>query len=253
MPYTPLDPAQAAQIVSTLGAPLTNTGMILSDMRAELNLMLGGRPDTSPGELNRWLNFAYLDMASSLEIDELKANLTFLSVVANPLFMLPINVRAIRSVSLVDPTDTVNGGHDLALSTLSSYRRAAARSGTPREYLRDNRFLLLYPTPDIAKTMLLDFWIRPAKLVADTDSPIVPEEWHEAIIKSAASKGHSALREFETAGTMENEYVALVRRKEEPESMEDANRIVGSSVPRDRAELRRRFTRLREDDRDGIY
>lgn len=221
-------------------------------MRDELNTMLGGRTDVSAAELNRWLNFAYIDLASSLELDELKASLSFNTVAAQAIYSLPNAVRAVRNLALQDNTNLVTGGHDLRKSTLQEFRKSITRNGTPREYFRENRLLVLYPTPDAASTLLLDFWLRPQNLVGDNDSPILPREWHEVIIKNARSKAHSALREFESAGVVENEFVSLVRRKEDPEAQEEDDRIVGSSVPRTRHALTRRHSRLREDDCDGL-
>lgn len=250
MPYIVLDPALATAIpAGTLGEPLTNVGMTLADLRNELRIMLGGRPETDDPMLDRWINFAYLDTATSLEIDELKGSLSFNSTVAEAMYLLPDVVRAIRHASIIDTANYAAGGRELKLSNIGAYRKAADATGEPREFVRENKLLLLYPTPVAARSITLDVWIRPQKLTDDSDSPILAEEWHEVILKNARAKGHSALREFETAGVTENEHISLVRRKDEPEALEDANRVVGSSVPRTRRQLFSRFTR---EDRDGL-
>jgi hypothetical protein len=100
MPYLALNPADAvAAPATTLGEPLTSDGETLATMRGRLNLMLGGRPDAIP-LLTGWINSAYVDVATSLEIEELKGNLQLNLVVAGKaLYLLPKVVRAIRQAS----------------------------------------------------------------------------------------------------------------------------------------------------------
>jgi hypothetical protein len=249
MPYIALDPALAAPApASTLGAPLTNQGKTLLDYRGTLNMQLGARPDVDNGMLETWINDAYLDICSSLEIDELKGSLPLTLVVGQPLYLLPRAVRAIREVGVIDAaTYSTAGGRKLAQSDLARYRRNSTLSDEPREYFRESKMLVLWPTPKTIRTLSLDVWIRPLKLVADTDSPILPEEWHEAIALNARSKAHVDLREYERAAVAENSFVNNVRRKDDPETLEESDRIIGSSVPRSRHSLFRRPSRRTDD------
>jgi hypothetical protein len=250
MPYIALNPADGvAAPVTTLGAPLVGVSMTLAEMRGHLNLMLGGRPDITNTQLDYWINAAYIDIASSLEIDELKGSLNLNLVVAKALYLLPKVVRAIRQVAVVDSVTYGDlGGRKLEKSDLAKYRRSSNRSDEPSEYFREKDLLVLYPTPTQVRQITLDIWIRPAQLVLDEDSPILPFEWHEVILKNARSKAHSDLREFQRAQVSENEFVNLVRRKDSTDELEEDDKIIGSSVPRERRHLYRRNAHISRDD-----
>jgi hypothetical protein len=242
MPYIALDPTTAQPApATTLGAPLTSVGSTLADYRGRLNLQLGARPDLTNGILEAWINDAYIDTCASLEIDELKASLTLTTISGQPLYLLPDVVRAIREAGVIDATTYGPlGGRKLSLSDLPQYRRNATLTDEPREYFREGKMLVLWPTPKTARNISLDIWLRPQPLVNDTDSPFIPQEWHLPILLNARSMAHSDLREYDRAAAAENTYVNTVRRKEDPESLEEADRIVGSSVPRNRHSLFRR-------------
>jgi hypothetical protein len=250
MPYIALNPADGvAAPITTVGAPLTSEGVTLAEMRGQLNLMLGGRSDITNTTLDYWINAAYTDIASSLEIDELKASLAINLVVGKALYLLPKVVRAIRQVSVIDAVTYGDlGGRKLEKSDLAKYRRSSNRSDEPTEYFREKDLLVLWPTPVAVRVLSLDIWIRPDKMVNDEDSPILPFEWHEVILKNARSKAHSDLREFSRAAMAENDFVNLVRRKDSPDELEEDDKIIGSSVPRERRNLYRRNAHISRDD-----
>jgi hypothetical protein len=90
MPYAALKESIATLITSgNLGAPLTSTGETLASLEAELMLQLGSRTDVTPARLKLWINFAYRELCSSLEIDELKGSMSFSLVAGQPLYLLP--------------------------------------------------------------------------------------------------------------------------------------------------------------------
>lgn len=249
MPFLALDPAAAeAAPATTLGVPLQNEGMTLGEFRGRLNLMLGGRSDVTPTILDQWINAAYIDICSSLELEELKGSLVMSTVVDQYLYLLPLAVRGVRFVSVIDiETYGELGGRKLTMTDLTSFRRSIERSDEPEEFFRVNKILVINPKPTNIRVLSLDVWIRPTKLVDDADSPIVPEEWHEAILRNARTMAHSDLREWEAAAITGNDFVNTVRRKEDPDAMEEENKVIGSSVPRKRHQLFRRNT-SREDD-----
>jgi hypothetical protein len=212
-------------------------------------MQLGARPDVTNGILETWINDAYLDTCTSLEIDELKASLALNLVAGQPLYLLPPIVRAIREVAVIDAATYGSlGGRKLVQSDLARYRRNGTVSDEPREYFRENRMLVLWPTPKVSRTLSVDIWIRPQPLVGDNDSPIIPPEWHETIGLNARSKAHLDLREYERAAVAENAYVNNVRRKDDPESLEESDRVIGSSVPRSGRSIYRRPTRRNDPD-----
>lgn len=253
MPYILLDPttAQAAP-ATTLGAPLspvlpatTLPGMSLAEMRTQLDVELGGRTDFDDTMFDLWINQSYIDLCTSLEVPELDGNLKISLTAGQALYLLPKQVRAIEMVSVIDAQTYGDlGGRKLTLVDRNTYRKAPVLSDEPREYFIQNMILVLWPTPKSARDLSLDVKIRPDFLSFEDDYPILPPEWHEVIVRNARTKAHSDLREFDSAGITNNEVVGLVRRKSDPEVVEDSDRIVGSSVPRKRSQLFRRNSRM---------
>lgn len=255
MPFLALDPALAEPaVVTTLGAPIQGVGMSLAEFRGRLNLQLGGRPDITPPMLDQWINAAYIDVCSSLELNELSGSLALDLINSQSLYMLPAVVRAIKMVSVID-SDTYGelGGRSLTMTDLKAFRKAPDRVDEPTEYFRSGDILVVYPSPVSVRTLSLDIWIRPQKLLLDTDCPVLHEEWHEPILRNARTMAHSDLREFDKAAVTSNDYVEMVRRKESTEVLEEGDKIIGSSVPHHRRQLFRRHLPFdREGDWDGI-
>lgn len=241
MPYVAIEESAATLItLGNLGAPFTSIGETLASLRQELILQLGSRTDVTPERARLWINYAYRALCASLEIDDLKASVSFSLTAGQPFYLLPRSVFSIRGIAVVD-TQTYGdlGGKLLKKIDLDLYRMRSNLTEEPREYFRERNVLVFWPTPKNTRTVSLDFWIKPDDLVNDTDSPILPIEWHETILASARKKGYSALQDFEKADVAQNDFVDNVRTKEDREEREDEGRVILSSVPRRRGQLSR--------------
>ena len=238
--------AEAAPTIPD-GGPLTSAGMTLADITDELTSMLGGRDDIAPSRLNRWINAAYEDIATSLKLSEMEGSYAFDLVVDQPLYLLPGAVLDVSTVSLTDPTRfQITGGAPLRNRTLEWYRRQIDNLTTKidmpshsTDYFVYNDILVVYPTPKHVHSLTVDFYIRPTKLAANTDSPILPVEWHWAIVLLSRSIAHSALQEYDLAAPAQNDYVNYVRRRTDRKAEQDDGRVALSSVPRKRSDLKR--------------
>lgn len=214
MPFINFDPADAVAVASTAGEPLTDTGDTLASFVAELKLLQEGRSDVDPARYKKYINYAYQDLCGSLKLEELIGSQRFDTVAGKALYLLPPAIRSTRAVSIVDPTDYVSGGAPLRKRDVFWYRvQADASDDAVTDYFRYGNFLILYPTPASAKSINLEFRVRPDPLVNDDDSPILPIEWHEGILLLADSKFHRAVGEPELALEAENNYIRWVRRK----------------------------------------
>lgn len=242
MPYNVLTETGATVIATSgLGTPLTNTGETLLSLRTELLLALGNRNEVTAARANGWINWAYIDLASSLDLDDLKGSLAFSTVAASYRYKLPVEVMSTRGLSTIDTVTYGSlGGTPLRKIELHAYRLRSELSDEPTEYFREKNLLILWPTPKAVRSMALDFWIRPTYMTADTHSPVLPQEWHEAIFLNARKKGFVALQEYDKALAAENDFVQLVRRKQDRDEQEDKGRVVLSSVPKRRGQLTRR-------------
>lgn len=259
MPFQVIDPTTAvAAPVTTLGDPLTPVlpatelpGKSLVVMRTQLDIELGGRTDFQDQMFDIWINDAYIDLASSLELDELKGSILLPIIAGQPLYNLPRIIRAIRNLSIVDTQNYGTlGGRKISKSNLDEYRKLRELDEEPTKYFRERGVLVLWPTPKNARDLALDFWIRPEPLVDDNHYPILPPEYHEVIVRNARAKAHSDLREFDKSAITNNEMIGLVRRKQDTDELEEEDRVIGSSVPRRRSQLYR--TSKPWSDSDGL-
>lgn len=220
----------AAAPVTTIGEPKTSVGDTLASMRTWLRRALLGRDDLTDDELDLWINDAYLDVCTSVDIDELKASIALTTVAGQMLYNLPYVVSSTQSAALIDTT-LYSGGIPLNKADKVWYREQENKSDRPEVFFREGEVLVLYPTPDKAYTISIDFRVRPLPLSDDTDSPIIGQEWHRAIRLGARQKAFDDLQEFEKALPAENSYTNAVRRRNNREASEDERRVIGSSVP----------------------
>lgn len=239
MPYTVLDPAVAKAAPSTtIGAPLTSVGETLDSLSTELNVLLGARQDIDPARITRWINQAYKDLVTSLDLPELNASIALPLDADQPLYMLPDCVDYVLGASMLDTTVFPDlGGRTLIPKSLNWYRQQVDYTMYAKYYFEYNGMLVVYPTPKAATELSVEFAVLPLDLVTATDSPILKTYWHEAILLSARVKGFRGLLEFDLALAAENDYVNWIRRRSDPKSQQDENRVPLSSVPRHSRQL----------------
>lgn len=249
MPFGVLSTATAAAAPEvTLGEPKTSTGVTLASLRTELDALVAGRSDFDDTRLNEIINDAYLDVCTALDI--IGEGSFAISVVADqPLYMLPDVVQNILNVAVALPsTENINEGYPLDKIDLRKYRAFVAAEGEPRLYFKMDQMLVLYPTPDTARTLAVDCTYRPAKLTLAAHSPVFGLEWHEVLKKAARAKAFSAMLEFDKAQAAENEWTSLVRRRRDLGAGEDERRVILSSVPHREPYQRNRTLQFEEYD-----
>lgn len=236
MPYLAIDRATATVIPdSPLGAPLTSEGWTLLDFRTELRSALGNRTDVVDDRLDLWINTAYIDLATSLNLPTLKGSLQFDLVGDQPFYILPPQVFAVEGVS-VEKTGQVwpeHGGRPLEGTTHADWRTLPGLTDdvVTKFFTHGRDVLVIYPTPLIVLPVNIEFWIRPDYMTLDVHSPIIPVEWHENIFLSARAKGHRILMEQGSANEAENDLAVAVRKREDPKSVEAARNKPSGLVP----------------------
>ena len=253
MPFAPILRSTAAPApVIEDGVPLTSVGMTFDEMQTELLAQLGGRQDIAASRLALWINAAYRDVTTSLSLSECQGSYGFNTVVDQPYYVLPAAVFSTAWMALADAADFQRvGGIPMRKRSIDWYRRQIDTQNTtlsivpnvPTDYFEYKGVLVLWPTPVSVLPIAVDFQIRPDKLVATTDSPMLPEEWHWAIILRARVIAHEALMEWEFAGPAQNSYVNYIRQRLDLKAEEDTGRLVLSSVPRTSRQLTRSHVR----------
>lgn len=219
MPYTVLNPATAATAPSTtVGNPLTSVGETLATFQAELLVMLGNRADATPSRMTSWINKAYTNLAAMLDIKELEGSVALSLVVDQPFYLIPTVVSYIKRLSIVDTTNYAEGGREMEMIDEPTYRTLPVSSylgtGTqvwPTSYFRYGRMVVVYPTPGTSYTVSMDFKIRPARLSVSTDSPILPEEFHEVILLMALARANRMFKLYKEAALAQNDALVVLR------------------------------------------
>ena len=215
MPFAVLDPSTAAAApTTTAGNPLTSVGETLSTLRTELDLQLGDRSDITNARLDSWINWAYRNVAAMLDIKELYGSVSFALVAspAQPFYSIPVQVAWIKRLSVIDAsTYPVDEGRELAMIDEAEYRKLRVLVDEPTAYFRWRRMVVIWPTPEVVRTCALDFKVRPNDLVATTDSPILPVEFHEPILLSARHRGLRSLMNWKDALPAMNDFLAAIR------------------------------------------
>lgn len=256
MPYLNLDEASAAAApVITDGAPLTDTGKTLAQLRDELKVALGNRDDYTPVQANTWINDAYLLIASGIKFAETDFSFSFNTVVGQPFYLLPPAVQYTTEISSADSANfSVYGGAPLQRIDEQVYRQLPDTDSDPRGIVRAvfrwNRMLVLWPTPAAVYPIRVEGRVRPDPLVQDSDSPILPLEWHRGLLVKAKTFAQEDLEEYDNAERSQNSYVRLVREVGDPQAEEEAGVYASMRPVRKLSDLRRSHRTLEPGDGD---
>lgn len=237
MPFIVLDSSTAQAAPDTaLGAPLEGTGLSLLDMREELVTLWGNREDVDGARVDRWINQAYLDLATMIKLPDLLVSLQLPLVASQPLYILPDVVFALVRVSVLDEDYENYEGRLLEQVSVDGYRKLVTDEGMVSRYFRQGSLLGVWPTPDQMNNLALEFYMRPQPLVEDTDCSILPREWDEAILLGARYRGFDSLMEWENASVAENRYLQFIARRQDRAQIEEGNevpsRVIKSSTGR---------------------
>ena len=187
MPFTILDPitAQLAP-VTTAGDPVVGVGTNFAEFKEGITEDLAGRGDIST-RLGGWINREYSTLSAMLELNELNASVEIALVADQPLYLVPDVLAWITWFGNEDAVNYRDGGRGFEMIDLQTYRMLPDSSAftvsslLPSKYFRFGKMLVIWPTPDIATTAVLDFRVRPRILVNDYDCPILPPEFHSPL------------------------------------------------------------------------
>lgn len=227
MPFLNLDPSAAEVIAPTLGAPLTAGEETLLSFANELKSTLGERDDVTPERLARWVNQAYRDLPTTLDLPESHVGIEFDSVADQALYLLPTELIRTMGASLVDSVNYSEGGTPLRKIDLAYYRKLGDLTDVVTSYLYQNKMVVLYPTPVAVKAIVIDAYILPQRLINADDSSIYSPDWNEAILLGARAKAFRSLLEFEMGNNAYNDYVGYIRNKINPKAEERTGMIAG--------------------------
>ena len=178
--------------------------MNLLDMRTEV---LAHGFDASlfgSDRINRYLNDAYMLVCRRVDyyIDESSQQIA--TVAGTATFPLPANFARIRS--LLD-TDRQT---ELTEVSVRDIDRSSIAQATPNYYALDAQNIHLYPTPDGIHNLLFRYWLLPALLVGDTDTPTLPADWHRLLTEYAIGRCYWAEDDAGTGSQWEQKFATTL-------------------------------------------
>ena len=160
---------------------------------------------------DRWINWAYRNVGSMLTVKECFGSSLVSVVEEQPFYLLPIQVAWIKRLSVSDAVTYVQEGRELDMIDEAKYRTLPVETGEPTQYFRWRRMLVLWRTPENDRDLALDYRVRFDDLAEETDSPVLPPEFHEAILLSAVHRGYRSLRDHANAQLAYNDFLTCIR------------------------------------------
>jgi len=144
------------------------------------------------------INDVYDEVASDHAWDWLEAQSTGITTtIGDPSYALSAitDLVTLQQVRIQQGTDFFDLEYQdpVALATDLHIDRA---NGIPRRWTRRSSELLLYPRPERAYTLVIDYIRDPAELVADTDSPIFPATFCPILVYGALAELSARTRDW---------------------------------------------------------
>lgn len=143
-----------------------------------------GNPTTSnvlDSKLTRIINAAYKEIAAKYTFNETRSIAYFQTVTNTDRYVLPTDLNALLRVW--DDTNKMKlkkrGPRYIGSVPLN------VPTGKPLNYVRVKNWMQLLPIPDAVYSLYIYYMATPADLVADADSFILPEPWHDGIVLKA--------------------------------------------------------------------
>jgi len=199
--------------------------MNLGQIDDELVALLGNRTDLTSSRRYLWINNAQKELAYAFPYFQNADKATATMVVAQSEYALPDNCVAIYSL------------RDTTLKrkiSRSSFRKFdnidALQSGDPTHYIRFQDHFELTPVPSRTNGMLLRYGKTILDMTNTSDTPTLPDPWHEVILLGAEFRGLKALKQFDQMAVIKNEYLQLLRSREPEWEQEESDEEWGIEV-----------------------
>lgn len=246
MPSTTINRALAnttAIVTPPAAGPATSGWSTFAELRTETARRMGGRADLDTDALKLHVNEAYIDLCSMVDFLFLTTSLSWTAQIGQSMYALPTSIRDVVALSTTGELDVSDDGTLRKIDTEEYYRLAEDETEwnrKPEAYtIAPDGTLVLWRAPDQAYVFSMEVKLRPARLVADGDYPVLPDEWVEPLRVLAVSKAAGGLNEFELAAQRYNEALGLIRSRRNERAERKEGTKGGVWIPRSRDELRR--------------
>lgn len=188
-------------------------GLSVNQLINELRATCGVDEDDLPmTDAELLLNRSWWDLTNKVDFRETEMSATFNTVAGAERYEIGPPFEAIHSISVYDSTvdkwqlidvfDTRVYDSNLKANTLER--------GLPTNYYRENKAIVMWPTPDAAYEIKIRYKITLADLAAGGSAPVIPQEWHEIILLGAAWRCYQRLGDMARKDSIKNDWLGLI-------------------------------------------
>lgn len=186
----------------------------LSEYRTEVQSALGDRGVTD-NRLDRWINFAYMELAGALDFETFDGESSATSSSGTNSLSVPTDSMTVKAV--------VDDDNDTLLQWVPKhefFRLPRSQQGTPEKWTQHIDQVLLQPTPDSTVNYLVLYKDVPTRLSADTDTTAIPQVWDQAVYMLAVHYALMSLAEEQRASLWLQRAVQFIRTRVTEEDLE---------------------------------
>jgi len=200
-------------------------------MYTEVRQYLGNRADYTIDQAKLDVNRQYQRLMLSYQFHETEFVDSSISTVATvPTVTEPAGARVITGMR-----DTTNDCEVVPKDHHWLVEQDTVSTGPPEFFVRyEDGSVTLWPIPDAIYALKIWYKKAPDYMVADTDVPIYPADWHEIIVLLAASRAFFRYSLDAKAQNIKNEALSDIASIQEELTMDSRSRIGQVRVERTR-------------------
>lgn len=195
--------------------PILNLGQISS----AATTFAGGRLDWQPSEVSMYVNLAYSEVKSRQGLVHTQAEAIAVSSTTSGenRIAFPADFDYPLAITMyVGSSSTVSTSHTTRTVALQprDARWVDAQtlaSGEPDSYVYYGTSIELFPSPNSAYSLTLRYRTQSPMLVASTDTPVVDERWHSAILYKTVAILEASRNNPEGEALANNRYLQYVQ------------------------------------------
>jgi hypothetical protein len=221
--------------------------LLKSELLAHLGIDATDLDATGTAVIDLTINRAWWEVADVFDFKEKETLTTFPTVAGTRSYVIITALsetadEAIQSVSYKDP----NTLEHIVVDRTSfnwyeeNYNEQTSLRAAPIKWFHYNGFMYLYPTPDQIYTITVYHKTVLADL-SGTSAPVIPQNWHEAILYGAIKRGFLRARDFTSANYWDTEYRKKLQMSQTTDAKEDAeDKMASARVLRNPYNVRQR-------------
>lgn len=179
--------------------------MIVSEVVTRVLRQFGDEANVQidQNDIMRWINDIAKEIAVQNDLGQITASQN--SVVGLELYAAPADTLAIRSVYFDQRKLTFypRTEYDAYVNAVDPKEDA---SGTPILYTRHVNDLILYPVPDVVKSIKIWYFQRPTEVTVTTDQLPFAVEYHTRIVEYCLQQAYQTDEDWDAAERMKGQF-----------------------------------------------